>query len=801
METKIENKNVNVEEILKKYKVTNKTVFISYLKEVWTDLVTRSDNKKLGINKLTFSTYYKLPGIISERLFRVLNKSNTNYLDSNEFITGLKTLFCETFDENSRFIFDFYDFDKDGIVSKEDIRVVLSYVTLQTEEMLSPTANNYNERVKSQDELFDILNKCFAKNETEQINYKQFVSIIENINSDIYFLILLFLYEKKPFTKVGLSQYEKQNKKASTNTLADSPAKFVRQPSRHSTFSSCFTFLRSPIRRKTIQANQPAFGIELKSDSKAEGFTGRTRVKTKTMMMKDLNNKSEKGKLLTEIKKNFLNKGITDFSVNENEEFPVHRKEVINLKEMDMEKNYIKRNSDLYSNIQIQPAVKMDPKHYSQIRETNSSIKQEGKEEDKIFDFESDDDNSNSFHDDENIEEENVIKHEGYLFKLVDTQMKKLYFKLLHNDLYYFKTSNDTQHKGLHNLSGVFIEEKPKYSIHNKMYYCFALVFPKKTREYYTETEKDHNSWVEALKAATGYTNLTDIYEIGPKIGKGKFGIVKLCTNKETKKKCAIKILCKTDMKQRDLELVRTEVEILKICQHPNIISLIDTFENVSHLYIIMEYCSGGDLFSYIEKRGFKLSEAKTCEIIHKILMALFYIHSYGVVHRDLKPENILMTDDNDEADIRILDFGLSKILGPEEKCTEPYGTLSYCAPEVLLEVPYNKAVDLWSVGVITYLLLSGSLPFDHQSSEKEVARQTINDPVPFKGSIWKIISKEAKEFIEGLLQKKPESRLNVKEALEHKWFVKFYQVVVDTRKDGQGSFFHKYSSTGNIDA
>ena len=313
--------------------------------------------------------------------------------------------------------------------------------------------------------------------------------------------------------------------------------------------------------------------------------------------------------------------------------------------------------------------------------------------------------------------------------------------------------------------------------------------------------KKSRENRMEALKAATGYTNLTDIYEIGPKIGKGKFGIVKLCTNKETKKKCAIKILCKTDMKQRDLELVRTEVEILKICQHPNIISLIDTFENVSHLYIIMEYCSGGDLFSYIEKRGFKLSEAKTCEIIHKILMALFYIHSYGVVHRDLKPENILMTDDSDEADIRILDFGLSKILGPEEKCTEPYGTLSYCAPEVLLEVPYNKAVDLWSVGVITYLLLSGSLPFDHQSSEKEVARQTINDPVPFKGSIWKIISKEAKEFIKGLLQKKPDSRLNVKEALEHKWFVKVYQVVVDTRKDSQGSFFHKYSSTGSIDA
>lgn len=89
-----------------------------------------------------------------------------------------------------------------------------------------------------------------------------------------------------------------------------------------------------------------------------------------------------------------------------------------------------------------------------------------------------------------------------------------------------------------------------------------------------------------------------------------------------------------------------------------------------------MEFCSGGDLFSYIEKRGFKLSEARTCELIHKLAMAVCYLHSYGITHRDLKPENILMTDDSDSADIRLLDFGLSKMIGPNETCTEPYGTL-----------------------------------------------------------------------------------------------------------------------------
>ena len=112
-----------------------------------------------------------------------------------------------------------------------------------------------------------------------------------------------------------------------------------------------------------------------------------------------------------------------------------------------------------------------------------------------------------------------------------------------------------------------------------------------------------------------------------------------------------------------------------------------------------MEYCEGGDLFSYLEKRNFILPEDKACRIIYKMCTALFYIHSYGIIHRDIKPENVLMTSTDDNADIRILDFGLSKILGPNEYCNEPYGTLSYVAPEVLLEKPYNKAVDMWSLG------------------------------------------------------------------------------------------------------
>ena len=283
--------------------------------------------------------------------------------------------------------------------------------------------------------------------------------------------------------------------------------------------------------------------------------------------------------------------------------------------------------------------------------------------------------------DDGSDQEAGVLQHEGYLYKLVDNTMRKLWFKLLHKDLFYYKNKDEKSHKGMHNLSGLFFKEEKPYDLDGTRYYSFSVVYPKKTRTYYCDNEQEYKNWVKKLKEVTGYTNLLDIYEIKEKLGSGKFGLVKLGINKMTKEKVAIKIMDKNKMDTSDIGLVRTEIEILKICQHPFIIRLYDIFENVDYLYIIMEYCKGGDLFSYLEKRKFKISEERAAIIMHKMCAAVYYIHKYGIVHRDLKPENVLMTNNEDDSDIRILDFGLSKMVGPNEQSTEPYGTLTYCAP------------------------------------------------------------------------------------------------------------------------
>ena len=168
------------------------------------------------------------------------------------------------------------------------------------------------------------------------------------------------------------------------------------------------------------------------------------------------------------------------------------------------------------------------------------------------------------------------------------------------------------------------------------------------------------------------------------------------------------------------------------------------------------------------------MKESRAAEIIHKLSTALYYLHQYGIIHRDLKPENILMTNEKDDADIRLLDFGLGKILGPNEFCTEPFGTFSYAAPEVLLEKPYNFKADLWTIGIITYLLLAGFLPFDDENSEKEIARQTVYEPTPFPNSVWGNISKEGRLFVDNLLEKDPKNRMTIKQVLEHPWLQKF---------------------------
>jgi Ca2+-binding EF-hand superfamily protein len=746
---------IDVDDLIKDFKVLNIENFIAYLKEVFRDLAERSDEKVKGINKVTFSKYYELPGLISERLFAVFDQNKNGFIDLPEFLEGMNMIFADSHEKMMKFIFNLYDFDKDGLICKEDVRVVLSYIPLNTKDKMSITKSKYEkeefkDRVESQDELHILLQKCFGIN--EKLDYTMFTSVIEKISSDIYLFILIFLLERKPFSDKTLNQFEfskmilsSTNVKVPSSTLLTSTSRLIASPNLLSKFSPSLTISKSPsLLKRTLESKAGASKDLL--NKIANKAAESKNILSKYTSKKTDNPLESKMKIIEEIKE----------LENGDKNVAVLRKNRNNLKNMeDFTKTNIQASeAKEHLDLEFTPAVKLSHK-------TNMKFV-------RVEEPKGDEEDDNS---DEDIRN---TKFESSIFKITHTRkLKKLWFKLIGKDIYYYKHKDDKAHKGMHNLSGVFVKEELKAKIDDSVYFCFSVIYPKKKRIYYIDNEDDYKNWIKYIKKVTGYSTLTDIYEVKEKLGNGKFGLVRLGIHKETKRKVAIKIMSKKEMNNQDLDLVKTEIEILKIGQHPNIIRLYDVFENLEFIYIIMEFCSGGDLFSYLEKRGFKLSEHKTASIIHKLATAVFYLHSYGIAHRDLKPENILMTDSSDDADIRLLDFGLSKLVGPNETCKEPFGTLSYVAPEILLEKPYTKAVDLWSIGVISYLMLSGFLPFDDESSEREIARQTIREPVRFPSQLWKYISSDAKKFVDNLLSKDPSKRMQIKEVLEHPWILK----------------------------
>ena len=799
---------INIDSLTEKLRVKDLLQFDAYLKDIWVDLYRRepqiknSPKEKLGqlsgLSKVIFNSYYHLPGIIGDRLFKVFDKNCNDSIELVEFLEGMRTLFYEDYEKNSKFIFDFYDFDNDGKISQEDIRIVLSYINLTymdsnnlQKKIVDHENISYKNRLTSQEELCDILNSCFTDShiKSSKINYKQFKYIIENINSDIYLMIFLFLLERKPFTNKNIKSYKHHSRNNSRKTSNASKNKLLASPSKNANFSPYRRFHRQSPSIRIEKKHTVNFDDEIEKIEKIEKNFHLLSPNIKKLKKEKSLNFNTEGviniqPLASGFKKSIQN-GSKDKQKENNNDI---NEETINKLTSSKKRGDISITEEFTLN----PAFKQSKKIGR--KEDNDSDK-----ENNIEFIEHDDESSSDSSFDSHEEEDKKTKgltYQGKLYKYVNDKMKELWFKLIYKDLYYYKRRNEKVHRGMHNLSGLFLKEIGPKEINGKKYYCFTIISPIKNRDYYCDNEQDYNNWVSVLKKATGYTDLLEIYDIKQKLGKGKFGLVKLGINKQTKEKVAVKIMNKNKMDSSDLELVRTEIEILKICQHPYIIKLYDIFENVDYIYIIMEYCSGGDLFTFLKKRDFRLKEQKVVVIIYKLCKALFYVHSYGIAHRDIKPENVLLTDENEDADVRLMDFGLSKIVGPNQKCTEPYGTLTYCAPEIILDKPYLKTVDSWSLGVMTYLMLSGSLPF-LGSNENETAKKVVNSKVDFTKLIWNEISKEAKDFIIRLLDKDLKKRIDMRTAIEHPWFKKFgLKNEIDNINNDKN--FKKYKSIRN---
>uniref|UniRef100_A0A8P4GG35 Calcium/calmodulin-dependent protein kinase IGb n=1 Tax=Dicentrarchus labrax TaxID=13489 RepID=A0A8P4GG35_DICLA len=247
---------------------------------------------------------------------------------------------------------------------------------------------------------------------------------------------------------------------------------------------------------------------------------------------------------------------------------------------------------------------------------------------------------------------------------------------------------------------------------------------------------------------------------------KGAFSEVYMVKEKKTGKMFAMK--CVKKKQKRDLNL-ENEIAVLRRIKHENVVGLEDFYESHTHYYLIMQLVSGGELFDRILDRGV-YSEKDASSVIQQVLQAVSYLHQNGIVHRDLKPENILYYSQEEQSKIMISDFGLSKMVEDDIMSTA-CGTPGYVAPEVLAQKPYSKAVDCWSIGVITYILLCGYPPF-YEESESRLFSKIMKAQYEFDSPFWDDISESAKDFIRNMMQKNPSMRYTTDLALRHPWII-----------------------------
>ncbi|XP_077573719.1 calcium/calmodulin-dependent protein kinase type IV-like [Stigmatopora nigra] len=256
-----------------------------------------------------------------------------------------------------------------------------------------------------------------------------------------------------------------------------------------------------------------------------------------------------------------------------------------------------------------------------------------------------------------------------------------------------------------------------------------------------------------------------EFYTLGTELGRGATSVVYRCEEKDKKKPYAVKVLKKTI----DKKIVRTEIGVLLRLSHPNIIRLEEIFETDTDIALILELVTGGELFDRIVERGY-YSERDAAHVIKQILEAVAYLHENGVVHRDLKPENLLYADLSLDAPLKIADFGLSKIIDDQVTMKTVCGTPGYCAPEILRGNAYGPEVDMWSVGVILYILLCGFEPFFDARGDQYMYTRILNGDYEFVSPWWDEVSLNAKDLVSKLIVLDPAKRLSVRQALRHPW-------------------------------
>ena len=746
----------------------------------------------------------------------MFNRSKSGYLNKKEFEEGMLKLFTEDYDYLSKFVFNFYDCDEDGKITPNDIRLIYSYFPLKQDRFSLLHKFSYEfprleEQLIAQEEIKKLIDWLFKKPE---IPFDIFYGYITKINIDPFIFLILNLYFYRPFTDEILNYYSEIidvpltlpfNRRMShykTNKYYEYTKEML--SSLETTKKSSFNFKRHITFKKTVKLEESQKILTPLPNLNTIFLTGTLLESNK--YFRSIYNSSKK-----ELKLREPNVQLIPFHLQiikskiekDKEDAKNDIYGIIKEREQEFETPYFIDKIEAGQTKVISQFKEMDKEAISQVTllsDTEGQIFKEGKNGAMkdvyvkikanymfIYDMKK----SNNLNSNVNNNFSQTQRHKSVkILNLCYLKYQKDEDEELNNDI------DNNLNLSTNNNNG---EKKNKINKSNNnnsnnSLFCFELIFPKKSVKFFVKEQQKFNDFISSIKHIINYKEISE-FEFKEKIGIGKFGIVRRGVHKSTKRKVAIKFINKIKMTNQDRILLANEIDILTIVRHPSVINLYEIIDYYDTCYIITEYIHGVDLYTYVEDKNYKIPEFRIVSIIQQLTCANYYLNCFGIIHRDIKPEHLLLDDKYEEPTIKIIDFGLADILFPKEKSCAQFGTIGYTAPEVLKGLPYNKSADVWSIGILIYLLIMGCLPFDDANEVNKIKEMTINDEIPFPGVICKKKTQESIYLLENILRKDQTKRMGLEEILKSKWMQKFCKsnIVKERLKDKLSKNFYLY--------
>ena len=671
------------------YKFTNnKTIIVNFLTEIYANIYKRCNSV---FDSYTFNEVINLPMIISDKIFSALTGEEKT-LTLDDFSQGIYEVFFAPIEDKAQFSFDVYDFNKDNIIEKEDVFLILAHFHL-----IENTTNSIQY-------LEDVIDNFFGAEKS--IKRDDYINLLSK-NGDIFVLMIVFINNYTTLIKDSeLRQY-----KESINY-----DKFESHRVNFDNFSENFSINSSfeyQISQKLLKYIQKVKLLDF-DEYRAYDSTSEESVDD----FEDLNIfESDMQDCLQSLSK---------------------PKEIEPKLFTDIQST--KRVNDKF-------AITLNP-HENKIGNSGISIFSKANAYKNSLEIFVDSTKKNSSSRDNSYRKiyQNGNKKEitVYKYKKGKKMDKKIKLVLVNYYIFYFKKSgNSYLFKKIIPIFSLFAK---KHTIDNLTLLTFSSTLHNFDKQYsfICENEDDTDKFFQWFNKNIHHKDINEYFSFKCELGKGKFGHVFLAERLRDKKLFAIKIVLKCNPTEEEYKINRWESTIFN-CLHnirnENVIKTIQRYESETKIFFVFEYVKGSDLKTYIKSNEYNhniYSLTNLINITFQILNGVKCLHKYGIIHRDIKSANIMVNQDytNDSKgtpkdSVKLVDFGLSRILGKFEYSDDPYGSLCFKAPELIKHIKYNFKVDIWAVGVTLFYMIYGELPFE-KGDKEEIKNSIISEPVSY---------------------------------------------------------------------